>query len=295
MRFSINCSVYLSVITCCALHDVVAQRFTPYPENHKRLVQGISFINDMSVAYFTLPHQEYGKVLGDNTDAYPRLAIYCAQIENGKWNTPSLVSFSGTFTDYEPSLSPDGSLMFFNTNRPQSGDIPMDKNDIWYSEKHASGWGSPIRLELNTSEYEESYPTITSSGWLYYLAERMIGARSGYGIYETKFNGMETMEGNRLDLVEQPYECGDPWVSPAGDYLIYTRYDPENWNESCDLFISFKKDGKWTNGIALEELSSAGPDFSPTVSPDGKWIYYRKNYALVKVQFDTLLETSQNN
>lgn len=282
---------FILIITTAISTTLFAQDFTPYPERHMRLVQGISFSEDGNTMYFTLPHSEYRQATGVGEEGDPRLSIYYASFNGSTWDPPMLVSFSGKYKDYEPTLSSGGDVLFFNSNRPTSGSKELEKNDIWYSTRRNGQWEEPKPLKkLNNAATEESYATISKDGDLYYVAEEVLQGKSIYGIYSTKFKGGKTKPGEKLKLVEDPFEIGDPFISPEGDYLIFTRFDPSNWTGTCDLFISYKQEGSWSEPASLTELNGEGPDFSPMVSPDGKWLYYRKNYVFVKVPFADLVK-----
>ena len=59
-------------------------------------------------------------------------------------------------------------------------------------------------------------------------------------------------------------------------YLIFTRWDESvGWAETVDLYISFRSGGSWSTPESLDEVNTAGADYSPAVSPDGVWFYYR--------------------
>ena len=47
--------------------------------------------------------------------------IFFSKVVNGKWSPPALVSFSGTYNDGGPCLSPDNNRLYFYSNRPASG------------------------------------------------------------------------------------------------------------------------------------------------------------------------------
>ena len=59
---------------------------------------------------------------------------------NGKWSKPEVAPFSGQFSDLEPAFSPDGSRLYFSSNRPVSGTGKKDF-DIWYIEREKGIWG----------------------------------------------------------------------------------------------------------------------------------------------------------
>ena len=175
-----------------------------------------------------------------------------------------------------------------------SGAVPLAKNGIWYAEKQNGEWMPPRNLPLlNTDLLEQSYPSIAADGQMIYVSESHIGGKSSYDLYQTTFMGEKTRAGSKLELVGTPYQCGDPWISPDGSYLIFTRYDPDRWVETCDLMIAFKEGEGWSNATPLKELNSSGSDFSPMVTADGADIYYRKNYVMTKAPFQVLLQQYQ--
>ncbi|MEQ8424601.1 MAG: hypothetical protein RIA63_07810, partial [Cyclobacteriaceae bacterium] len=105
--------------------------------------------------------------------------------------------------------------------------------------------------------------------------------------------GENTTQGVPIHEIDQPQSTGDPWVAPNGSYLIFTKYDFRNWDQTCDLYISFRHGSKWSEPIELKELNSEGPDFGVAISPDEEWVYYRRSYQFIKVQFKELLEKYQ--
>src|ERR1700733_12677536 len=56
--------------------------------------------------------------------------ICYASLVNNKWQQPQLAPFSGKYKDFNPSFSPDGSKLFFISNRPGPNKKAMD-GDIW--------------------------------------------------------------------------------------------------------------------------------------------------------------------
>ncbi len=276
-----------------SFHSLFSQAFQPFPENHNRLVQGISFSQDSKKMYCTLPHKErlaaMGKTINDNMD---RLAIYESHLNsNGTWSEPKLFSFSGEFKDYEPSILPDGETLLFNSIRPLKNDVVESKNNIWMSKLKDGVWQEPQSLHrINTSELEESYATVSSSSKLVYCKEVIIDGKSQYHLFETVFKGADTPQGNRIMFPEFDKETADPHISQDGTFLIFTSFEPSNWNATCDLYISFHKNGSWSKPKALIELNSSGPDFAPLVSSDNGQIFYQKNFQYLKVPFQNILE-----
>src|SRR6202008_4157105 len=82
--------------------------------------------------------------------------IYESHFVNGAWQTPVAVSFSSDeWSDLDPSLAPDGRRLFFISTRPQpeseGGATDKKDMDIWYIDRGASGWGTPVWMKAVNS------------------------------------------------------------------------------------------------------------------------------------------------
>ena len=69
---------------------------------------------------------------------------------------------------------------------------------------------------------------------------------------------------------------GDPQLARNGSFLIFTRWDHRiGWQQTCDLYLSFRTSLGWTEPVPLTELNTPTPDYAAALSPDGQWLYYR--------------------
>ncbi len=283
------------VLIFCSLNPLVkaqVESFVPFPEPYLRLVQGISLDVDNQTLFFTLNYREWLQHHREEIDEHtPRLAIFQSIWMGHQWGYPELLPFSGTFKDYEPTISPDGKYLFFNSNRPQQGSKPEVKNNMWYVERKGNNWSEPQNLpRINTPGQEESYPTMTMDGQLIIMKEDMTDAGVRYDLYETVFNGASTKSGVKVLADDQGSCFGDPAISPDGSYMLFTMFDCRDWESTCDLVISTWENGGWSAPEIISELNSKGPDFSPFIDPTGEWVYYRRNYSFVKVSVSLLSE-----
>ena len=75
---------------------------------------------------------------------------------NDNWTEPQVASFSGQYSDGGPCFSPDGTKLFFHSNRPISGQGEPKDFDIWFVERTESGWSEPINAGrmVNTEKLE---------------------------------------------------------------------------------------------------------------------------------------------
>ncbi len=269
--------------------------FKPYEQRERALVQSVGFSPDGNKLYITLFHQLIRKQAGDTSNAYPEVAIYEADKVGDKWSDPSLLSFSGKYEDYEPTVSPDGNYIFYNSNRPLTkGDKPFSSNNIWYVERRGGAWSEPVYCTaINNREYGEDYPAITRTNKIYFMKELPSPKNDSvrnYKIYVTAFPGTGTT--TPVQVFAGNENEGDPWVSPRESYLVFTKFDLiRGWDTTCDLYISFRKNNKWSTPQPIGDLNTPGkPDYAVTVSPDEKWIYYRANHSLVKKPFKQVLK-----
>ncbi len=285
-------TVILSVL--CISPDIQAQLdfkvFQPFDKRPMRLVQGMSLASDEETLYFTLPHSEYQKSIGLRlSDDQPRLAIYETTKTESGWGTPKLLHFSGRYIDYEPTISPDNTLLLFNSKRSMNS-TASSKINIWFSQKSVDSWSEPKSLiYINTVDMDEAYPTIASNGVLVYSKEIKQKGISRYYLYQTIFEGEQTAVGEQLSLFDDMTNLGDPCLSPDGSFLIFTRFEPDDWSNTCDLYISYFESDTWTPPVKLEQLNSSGPDFSPYVTANGQWLYYRRDYLFRRVKIEELL------
>lgn len=92
------------------------------------------------------------------------------QLPDGTWSEPVTASFSGTYSDMDPFITPDGRRLYFSSRRPH-GNADRDAFDIRYVERTAGGWSEPARLgpEVNT-DLDELYASTDAGGTLYFAS-----------------------------------------------------------------------------------------------------------------------------
>src|SRR5262245_32993586 len=94
----------------------------------------------------------------------------------GAWSKPTMAPFSGRWSDADPHVTPDGSKLFFISNRPDSGDVARPTCDLWMVERAGPRWGEPRRLGSEVlTEATEWSPSISANGNLYFGTTRAGG------------------------------------------------------------------------------------------------------------------------
>ncbi|HSG27003.1 MAG TPA: hypothetical protein VLA34_00890 [Candidatus Krumholzibacterium sp.] len=198
--------------------------------------------------------------------------------EDGSWTVPEVASFSGTYSEADPFVSPDGRKLFYISRRPRDGYGPP--HDIFILERRGDGWSEPIDPgpPLNTPT-NEIYPTVASDGTLYYVAE-LYGGEGRRDVYR-----MEYVDGKYEgpELVGPPvssnFDEGDPYIAPDESYIIFVSVGRPGGFGSGDLYVSFADGhGGWTEPANLgESVNSEGYDYTPVVTHDGRYLFFTRS------------------
>lgn len=121
---------------------------------------------------------------GDNTDSSNKLGIYSAELIDETWTNFMAFRFNSENSNLTtPSLSPDGTRLYFSSDLPNG----FGGMDLYYSDWVENEWASPVNLgpEVNTPK-NESFPFACKSGKLFFSSD----GHPGYGgkdIYYTRF------------------------------------------------------------------------------------------------------------
>ena len=212
------------------------------------------------------------------TKRTPKLQLWTilvSTLKGSRWSVPRVAEFSGQYSDFDPFISPDGSQLFFSSNRPGPGKTKSDF-DIWMVKKTAAGWSTATSLgpDVNT-ESQEYYPSVANNGTLYFSSNREGGKGSG-DIYRSRFvNGKYSKPENLGDEINTKYFEGDPYIAPDESFLIFVSYNrPEGLGDG-DLYISLNQNGHWMPAKNLgAPINSSALDFCPNMSPDGKYFFF---------------------
>ncbi|MBN2070928.1 MAG: PD40 domain-containing protein [Candidatus Krumholzibacteriota bacterium] len=200
----------------------------------------------------------------------PRYVLVWMKEVDGRWQSHRIAPFSGKYDDYEPQFSPDGNRLYFCSERPlRAGDESKD-SDIWYVERVGDGWGEARNLgePVNTGQ-NEFYPSITKNGTIYFTSYDMKICRSRFK--EGRYSEPEVLS----DSINTRAEY-NAFIDPDERFLIYSSH---SWGHAAgrgDLFVAFRKpDDSWTEPVHLgEKINSDAAEMSPTVSPDGRYLFF---------------------
>ena len=140
--------------------------------------------------------------------------IYFSSFDNGRWSVPQNLGppVNTRYWESQPSISADGRLLFFSSNRTGG----FGGKDLWYSIRNDKGiWTTPVNMgeRINTEEDEMS-PFIHFDGRTLYFSSNGRPGMGGFDIYFTKLQSDST------------------WSEPRN-----LGYPVNTWNDETGLVI----------------------------------------------------------
>lgn len=191
---------------------------------------------------------------------------------SGSINTSSL--------ETHPTISPDGSFIIFDSNRPES----MDRGDMYISFKLSNNtWSEGVNLGELVNQGLSGNPSISTDGTtlfysldgdIYFIHLKEISTMS---LTSTYFN--QELPGNlpiifakdtvsKTDFLQYPVS-----FSKDGLLMFYGQMDS---NRNRELLYSENIAGTWSEPEQIKFTNS--DEMEPIISPDGNRIYFASSY-----------------
>ena len=186
--------------------------------------------------------------------------------QNGKWGEPTVVSFSGKYSDQIFFLSPDGKRIYFTSTRPFDGDKALDSRNVWIAEKTESGWSEPRSI---TSPLD----LVHNDGTIYVTAQ-LPGGFGKNDIYRlTYIDGHYSMPENigaPVNTELDEYAC---CAIKDERFIIYYSFI-QNDKHTRGLYLCPRNNGHgWKQPTQLRSIFDLQDDFRATLSPDEKYLF----------------------
>ncbi|PRX54790.1 TolB family protein [Flagellimonas meridianipacifica] len=219
--------------------------------------------------------------------------IYFSKKDNGKWSKPKIASFSDpNHGDADPFLTKEGDRIYFISKRPTSAtDKKLDWN-IWFADNKNEAWTEPKPLPqpMNTEEFDEYFFSISEKGNVFFSSNRK-GGEGSFDIYTAKIlgdNEFSIPQNVGKPVSTENYEF-DPYIAPDESFILFSINEKGN----SDLYFSLKDEkGNWTEPQNFgDRINVTDQDFAPSLSVDGKFIFF-SNDGKLKWVGSHILKTS---
>ncbi|MEO8431063.1 MAG: hypothetical protein ABI592_06095 [Acidobacteriota bacterium] len=246
---------------------------------------GATFTPDGNTVYFARR--------SPTTSSPPVQAIFVSRRNGSRWSPPVIVPFSGRWSDFAPSVSRDGSRLFFSSLRPRAGaSAAREDADIWFVERDAAGaWGEPRNpgAPVNTDR-NDSNACAAADGTLYFASDRE--SSLGIDLWRAAWTGSGWAAPENLgEGVNTPAYESQPAVAADQSFVVFTsvgRPDIALTGGSPyargDLYVSLRR------GSAFEPARNLGPivntpatESNPSLSPDGRTLYFTSERGIARI------------
>jgi outer membrane protein OmpA-like peptidoglycan-associated protein len=175
---------------------------TPYHESTS------VFTQNGDVVYFTRNNYTKKQRLKRDGAGVTKLKLFRSVSSSDGWSTPEELPFnSDAYSTAHPALSPDGSTLYFASDRPGTKGL----SDLWMVDIHVDGsFSDPVNLgdTINT-EGRETFPFVSSDNKLFYASDGHLGL-GGLDMFVTQLSD--------AGLSGDSYNVGKPVNSGADDF-----------------------------------------------------------------------------
>lgn len=202
--YSWNNKPYLDLMVATSKDGALSDfELLPDAINSKTHEASAVLSRDGEVLYFSRTGK---KKVKDGDIKHTNVSIYKSVKVDGKWSKPEILPFcSDDYSTQHPTLSADGTKMYFSSNMPGS----IGSFDIYEVTIKSDGYGKPNNLgpTINT-EGREQFPFISSNGTLYFASNGYVGfggldlyyASSENGVFNSPVNLGETINSGLDDF-----------------------------------------------------------------------------------------------
>jgi hypothetical protein len=174
-----------------------------------------------------------------------------------------------------PALSPEGRLLFFESNVRRPPIAGRDDSDLWVMYRGGNEWSIPEPLGPPfATEYNEHAPTVDANGRLCFNS-----ARPGGPGRNDIYCGMATSkEPPRLVAeVSSPDQESSPWLSSSGNVMLFSSNRPGSLG-GWDLYVARKSATGWLRPQNLgAPVNTPADETGPTLSSADVRLFFLRN------------------
>ena len=205
---------------------------------------------------------------------YTHYALIHVRQEGRRWQPPKVALFARDLNVYSVCFLPDGQALFF-TGKPAGLDRSQPpSHDVYRVDRRDGAWGEAVRLESTVNSHRGESSVSVSQDHTLYFTRSAPGAPGD--IWSAAWDGGAYGDPVRLGApINTTSAESRPYIAPDGEYLLF-QSNREGSLGMMDLYVAFRKAGDaWDEPVNLNvPINSAASDFGPSVSPDGKYLFF---------------------
>jgi WD40-like Beta Propeller Repeat len=211
----------------------------------------------------------------------PHKTIMVSHKVNGHWSKPQIAGFSGHWFDQDPVVSPDGSYLLFNSDRPTTpGGKPLTQDyfaggnapgsNIWKVERKGDAWGTPVWLGpiINDDPFVD-FASIATDGTLYFI--RWDKKTRAMHIWRSLYRNESYLPAVRVGLGDPDVSTHDPAIAPDQSFIVFDYGKTKGGLGR--LCIAFRQGDHWSRPIDLGDVVNKDLPWGAHVSTDGDTVY----------------------
>jgi Tol biopolymer transport system component len=197
--------------------------------------------------------------------------LFCEYINN-TWTQPETASFSKAYNNHEPFFSFDGQKLFFTSDRDKK--TKENTRDLFVVNRLNNVWSEPVKLDTPINSNCTEYYFSQSKKWTIYFASNRPGGNGVLDIYYVQPDTGNHKNVQNIGSVINKGYTGDPCIAPDESFILFPSARTAGAN-NVDLYISFNKNGNWTEPVRMENgINTSANEYAPFLSPDGRFLFF---------------------
>jgi outer membrane protein OmpA-like peptidoglycan-associated protein/tetratricopeptide (TPR) repeat protein len=192
-------------------------------------------------------------------------------------------SVNTEFDEYWPSVTGDGSELFFTREVRRASAYGRDRQEDFYISKWVGDgyWGLARNAgaPLNTAGNEGAQSIASDGRTMYFTACDRNDGHGRCDLYYTVYDGTRWSPGTNLGQpVNSTYWESQPSISPNGRMLFFVSNRPGGMGGMDIWYSILGNDGKWGKPVNPgKTINTAGDEFSPFIYFNSKTLYFSSN------------------
>jgi hypothetical protein len=220
-----------------------------------------------------------GNTVFFDREAAHAITIMVSHRVHGQWSTPQVASFSGTWMDHDPVVSPDGSFLVYTSNRPDvTGGKPLHGGHLWRVNRTGNRWGAPVRFPDAVNATTHTYaPAIAANGDVYF--QQSNPPAKDFQLYRTAYRNGSYLAPERIELGDPSAHKLDPSIAPDESFIVFDA-DYAGKGKPDRLYIAFRENGRWGTPIDMGDALNSYEPWGSHLGTDHRTLYFTSDHAL---------------